>query len=301
MIKHAFLLIAHNEPAVLQVLLRLLDDPRNDIFLHVDKRAHSLYAAVEKLQLQHATLHLLTSRMEVYWGDISQVEVEYRLFEEAFVHGPYAYYHLMSGVDLPIKTQDEIHAFFNRHAGKEFVGYWLDANHKRDVMRKVCRYHLYTKYSKGGPRWKHNGCALIRNTSLALQKVLPLRRNRHLEFRKGYNWVSITNDFCAYLLQRKEEVFRRFKHTLCPDEIFLHTVLWNSPFKDAVFSYDDPSYGSMRAIDWKRGKHGNPYVWREEDVDALMASPCMFARKFSEKYMEAVSRIDEALNNKKTD
>ena len=27
----------------------------------------------------------------------------------------YEYYHLISGVDLPIKTQDDIHDFFNKH------------------------------------------------------------------------------------------------------------------------------------------------------------------------------------------
>ena len=50
--------------------------------------------------------------IKVYWGDISLVKVEYLLFESALSHGPYAYYHLLSGTDLPIKSQDYIHAFF---------------------------------------------------------------------------------------------------------------------------------------------------------------------------------------------
>ena len=37
--KHAFLIIAHNEYPVLEVLLSMLDDERNDIYLHIDKRA----------------------------------------------------------------------------------------------------------------------------------------------------------------------------------------------------------------------------------------------------------------------
>lgn len=35
--KHAFLIIAHNEYPVLEVLLSMLDDERNDIYLHIDK------------------------------------------------------------------------------------------------------------------------------------------------------------------------------------------------------------------------------------------------------------------------
>ena len=34
--KHAFLIIAHNEYPVLEVLLSMLDDERNDIYLHID-------------------------------------------------------------------------------------------------------------------------------------------------------------------------------------------------------------------------------------------------------------------------
>ena len=41
--KHAFLIIAHNEYPVLEVLLSMLDDERNDIYLHIDKRATELF------------------------------------------------------------------------------------------------------------------------------------------------------------------------------------------------------------------------------------------------------------------
>ena len=37
--KHAYLVIAHGEYLVLEALLSMLDDDRNDVFLHVDKRA----------------------------------------------------------------------------------------------------------------------------------------------------------------------------------------------------------------------------------------------------------------------
>lgn len=37
--KHAYLIMAHAEPELLTVLLSMLDDSRNDIFLHVDKKS----------------------------------------------------------------------------------------------------------------------------------------------------------------------------------------------------------------------------------------------------------------------
>ena len=36
--RHAYLIMAHNEPEVLVRLLTDIDDPRNDIFLHLDTK-----------------------------------------------------------------------------------------------------------------------------------------------------------------------------------------------------------------------------------------------------------------------
>ena len=38
--KHAYLIMAHNEPYILERLLKLIDDKRNDIYLHIDKKWH---------------------------------------------------------------------------------------------------------------------------------------------------------------------------------------------------------------------------------------------------------------------
>ena len=277
--KHAYLIIAHNEPDVLKTLLLMLDDERNDIYLHVDARAVELFDRFKDFQVKKGKLIILGNRMAVHWGDISQVEVEYRLFETALENGPYAYYHLLSGVDLPIKSQDYIHAFFQKNQGKEFVGFWTDAAHRRDLHRKVYRYYLFTRYFKGGNALVHGVCALSRNLFLALQKATRYKRNQGgLIFQKGFQWVSITQGFCAYLLSQKENVFHTFRYTLCPDEIFIQTVLWNSPFREHIYNKENALIGSMRYIDWERG---NPYVWQEKDTDELLSSLYLFARKFA--------------------
>ena len=52
--KHAYLIIAHNQQSVLDTLLDLLDDARNDIFLHVDARSETLYAHAMERQMKRA-------------------------------------------------------------------------------------------------------------------------------------------------------------------------------------------------------------------------------------------------------
>lgn len=276
--KHAFLIIAHNDFTVLKALLTLLDDERNDIYVHIDRRADELYEKVSTLKLSRAMLWVVSERMNVYWGDISQVMVEYLLMQVATSHAPHAYYHLLSGVDLPIKPQDEIHDFFHRHAGKEFVSYWLDEGNQKNVRKRVSRYYLFTRSLKRNHSKWHWIAAPVRNLCLALQKATGYRRPMDLEFRKGDNWFSITQEACMYLLSKRKWALTRLKYTLCPDETFVQTLLWNSPFRDKLYDTADPNTGCMRKIDWKRG---HPYVWTASDFEELCHSKELFARKFS--------------------
>lgn len=286
--KHAFLIIAHDNYPVLETLLYMLDDSRNDVYLHIDKRSKDLYERVSAFRMKEAGFCLLSDRMEVYWGGISQVEVEYLLFETARRNAPYLYYHLLSGVDLPIKSQDCIHDFFGKNQGCEFVGFWTGEAHQRDLERKVHRYYFFTKYFRDKKHPLHGVTVFLRNIALAFQKLLHVHRDRTYDFRKGWNWVSITEDFCKYLVQKKDVVLERFRYTLCPDEIFLQTVLWNSSFRKNIYSLDSPEKGSMRMIDWQKG---SPYVWQAADLEELLSSDAMFARKFSSSCMDLLHAI----------
>lgn len=74
-------------------------------------------------------------------------------------------------------------------------------------------------------------------------------------------------------------------------------MTYNSEFYNTLYDVSDLKNGSMRYIDWKRGK---PYTWGQEeyDFDELMSSPYMFARKFDEAYMEIVEKIFEELSRR---
>lgn len=286
--KHAYLIIAHNEYPVLRALLSMLDDERNDIFLHIDHRSMELYEKIHSVQMQRANLHILSTRNKVYWGDLSQVETEYLLLETASAKEAYSYYHLLSGTDLPIQTQDYIHSFFQINAGKEFVEYWSGNRHQKDLKRKISRYYFFTKHLKRNNSKWHVITAPCHNLALIVQKMVHFNRKQEVEFRKGSQWFSITHNFCLYLLEKKPFVLRRFRYTLCPDEIFVQTLLWNSSFKKNIYNIEDSNIGSMRLIDWNRG---DPYTWKIQDYTELVNSDKLFARKFSSQEEELIKLI----------
>lgn len=292
--KHAYLIIAHNEYEVLKALLNLLDNEHNTIFVHVDRRAEALYRKIKTTQTQHARLHILTDRIPVYWSDISQVKVEYLLLETAMKQDAFDYYHLLSGVDLPLKTQNEIVQFFEEHKGKEFVSFWNTPAHQKDLNRKISFYYFFTKHRRRGEKW-HALTVPLFNVVLAFQKLLGIRRKKEMEFKKGPNWFSITHAFAQYLVSQKYFIEQRLKFTLCPDEIFVQTVLWNSPFKSQIFDLNDEHRGNMRLTDWKRG---NPYMWQNSDFNELTHSPMLFARKFSYKQAKVVDELQQYITEK---
>ena len=84
--RHAYLIMAHNEWQLLNTLLSLIDDERNDIFLHIDKKVKEMPQLYKPL---HAKLFFTPKRYDVRWGDVGQVLSEMHLFKTAHDHGPY--------------------------------------------------------------------------------------------------------------------------------------------------------------------------------------------------------------------
>lgn len=118
--KHAYLIIAHNDPYCFHKLIGLLDDESNDIFVHIDKKSD--ISQFEDVLVEKSNLYF-TDRIDVRWGSYSQIKSELILLHSAKRMGNYKRYHLLSGVDLPIKSQREIHDFFDSYPNTEFVGY----------------------------------------------------------------------------------------------------------------------------------------------------------------------------------
>lgn len=263
------------------MLISSIDDERNDIYLHIDAKVKTL----PEVRTEKAELFVLENRVDANWGDVSLVEAEYALFEAAYnSKTEYSYYHLLSGVDLPLKSQDYIHDFFDKYAGKDFIGY-TELSPSPKTVRKVCRWHLF-------PRQFKSKSILIRGVRalfLVFQEVFGIYRNEDIKegIKKGSQWVSITNGLVELLLSKKEWALKTFSHTFCADEIFVQTICWNSPFRENIFCTEDDGKGCMRLIGWK---DGCLYDWSVDELPTLKESPALFARKFKQLEIQDFKR-----------
>lgn len=277
--KHAYLILAHNEWDLLQTLIGCIDDPRNDIYVHIDAKVKEF----PELHTRAAGLKLISNRVKVYWGDWSVVEAEYALFEEAMANGPYGYYHLLSGVDLPLKSQDYIHTFCDENQGREFIGYTLTSI-TPEVVRKVQRYHLFPHSFKNAGFVRK----ALRAGCLRCQELLGIKRNRNIDFTKGSQWVSVTERMARLFLEKREWAEKTFSNTFCSDEIVFQTLCWNSPLKSYIYNTEFDGTGCMRAIGWREGQL---YDWTAKDYEMLAASEALFARKFNSRDLEFIDKI----------
>ncbi|MDE6291956.1 MAG: beta-1,6-N-acetylglucosaminyltransferase [Muribaculaceae bacterium] len=298
--KHAYLILAHKNLKQLQKLIELLDHPRNDIYLHIDSKVKDFIPETFKSVCKYSSLIILPERLNVNWGGVSIMRAELALLKNSVGKGPYDYYHLLSGMDLPLKRQNDIHAFFDKHKGKEFISLW---KFKKSTLS---RFRYYTIFPEGESKFRTR---IVNHIFKGLQMVCGFRINRQVSFRFGSQWFSITDDLARYILDKEQWLEKVFGHTSTCDEIFIQTLVCNSRFKDHLFvsepvaSNRESTLGNMRFIDWTRGDSvRHPWTFRVDDETLLDSVEHLWARKFDETVDgEIIDRIYDRLMYSDTD
>lgn len=274
--RHAYMIMAHNQFELLELLVKCLDWPQNDIYIHVDAKVKAFDLERFEGLTKHSPVYF-TERFDIGWGGDGMIFCELAMLKQA-VRGGYDYYHLLSGVDLPLRSAAQIQAFFEENRGYEFlhfcgpgfcreqsvidrVRYWYP------LQNRLGRGHGLLRYAAGGVH--------------RVQKLLGVDRLRKASFelKCGSQWFSITHDLAQYVLSEEAWIVRHFCKGLAADELFLQTLVWNSDYKNRLYRPNDNGdyHSCMRFVDWTRG---DPYVFRDGDYDELIGSDYLFARKF---------------------
>ncbi|MDY5423146.1 beta-1,6-N-acetylglucosaminyltransferase [Hornefia butyriciproducens] len=278
--KHAYLIMAHKNLNQLLRLLRALDDARNDIYLHLDSRFREA-DEVDFTGFLNFSCFYSIPRRTVEWGSYGIVQTEFELLQAAAEQGPYRYYHLLSGQDFPIKSQSDIHHFFDGQ-DKEFIHFADPSGWDRVMRIRLNRFRrpIYQIY--------------------LLSEFLKRRTGIRppVDFGFGSEWFSITDKFAKDFLAKRRWASRYFANCICPDELVLQTFVLSFGYENhlaaAVGTGDETA--SKRCIDWNRGDDNHPYVWRTADYQILANSNAMFARKFDTEIDENIlRRIEETL------
>lgn len=289
--KHAYMIMAHHRPDLLQYLINALDDERNDIVIHIDQKS----PMKQKFHAKYAKLYFI-DRISVNWGGYSQVECEYKLLKKAVAIGHHTYYHFLTGANYPLWNQDVLHQYFEKNSGTEYIGF-------DEAIDFSFRARYYTPFSEHGKLSGLSGKAIkvIRKNHIMFQKVLGMDRlkNSNLTIKKGCAYYSVTEDFVKELIKNEARVKRLFKHTLCCDEVFVQTIAYNSKYKNKINILNNEWDGAMRELAWPSNVPGeHPGLnFSMKDLNYLLNSKRFFAMKFeSPDGVKVIEKIKEKRN-----
>ena len=259
-------ILAHQRPELVRALIEALASDDIAIVLHVD--ASSAFSPDAYLPDDASCVTLVEPRLAVRWGAVSLIDAIIAIMRTARELRP-EYYSLISGVCWPTRTPDQI---VERLCGSGQAAFLSISPLRAGWSGRLDQFHLTRDLP--GP---------LRRAEIRVRIRLPLRnRDRIPPAYGGSTWMDLRGDVLDWLVDRidADPGYRRaFAFTHLSDEIFIHTLLMDSPYRDELVAVNDPDQHllGLRYIRWQGGWH--PETLTAADLEAAGRADCIFARK----------------------
>ena len=263
--KIAHLILTHGSPLQLKRLVAKLLNPGTAVFIHTDLKTDiNEYLFFDTIP----NVYLIKNRVSVNWGGYSIVQATVNLCKEVIATGiAFDYVNLLSGQDYPIKSHEQIHQFLANNPGKAFMEFYSVTDVWQEAIPRLTQYHLTDYLFKGANKLQR-----------FINFILPKRKMPNgLDPVGRSQWFTLPLEQVKYVvdyLTKNPAVKKFFSYTWGSDEIVFQTILFNSPFKDAMVN------NNLRYIDWTE-KKASPKVLTMQDAAILTKSDKLFARKFN--------------------
>jgi Core-2/I-Branching enzyme len=285
----AFLITAHDQPELLAGMVRKLSP--HPVFVHINQSVS--ISPFEKLlsSYDHVSLVPKEKSIQTSWGGFSLVKAQLLMLNMANESiDSNDYFVSLTGRDFPIKPISHFQNFLFQNLNKQHIGYFEIQRDMRDFQVFIQNMYFYDYVSR---------FVLDPSDSQFLRRIINKTLNG--KFPKPYAWshFSRTNSIvCGYprfAVQKSiiegiantdiESAEKFFKFGHAPDDMFFHTLIHNSEYKEnctpGVVSYDGSSILSL--------KKAIPHFWCNEHYQHLIDDSALehlktcdsfFARKF---------------------
>jgi hypothetical protein len=283
----AYIVSAYKLPDQLARLVAALDSQTCHFFIHVDRKTdNAVYQRMVTRLASRANVHFL-ARHRCYYGGFGHVRATIKGIDEIFRQRiPFDYAILLTGQDYPIKSNEEIDAFFETHNGSSFIEHFRVPSDEWAFrgMDRIESWHV-----RLGPRYFH----------FPRRPGGGFRRRFLAGFQPfgGSAYWCLSREGAEYVnrfLQQNLSYVRFFKYVNVPEEMFFHTILLNSPLKVSVVNDD------LRYLEWRNpAVAGGPAVLTKDDFGKIVSSPKLFARKFDMTHdAEVLDMIDATIRGR---
>jgi len=296
----AYLILAHDNPQHVRRMIRALREEWTEFYIHVDRKAPR--GLFDDLRTEPQT-HLIADRISACWGGYSLVQAALNLMTAAFNDKEDTdRFVLLSGADYPIRSNREIRRFFENNPAECIGRMKMPTPDGRKPLAWL--ETLYFEKARGNYMPVR---VLLTQTNRFLARFY--KRNYRpvlgdLVPYAGSQWWALSREAVSYILDfipANRRLVRFYKRAHIPDEMFLPTILGNSPLSERITR-------SVTFADWSKGKSRNPGAISQEHIDRFAdpefelndiegRGPCLFARKFSPNDGALLDQIDAWRND----
>lgn len=327
MTKNAYLIITHSDVDMFSKLITELGI-EDDIYVHVDAKRD--IKAFKNSVKNKQNVWFIENRKAISWAGFTMVEAMTELLKVSSENFQYGHFIFLSGLDYPIRDIDSVRNYFISKPDTEFIrAYSITDCECEHCHRKVEEYHFRDKILKNNRLDK-----IIRNLLKIVffpkhKKILNIN-NKDMNIAYGSQWFALTYECVKYILNYIEEnknvLNKYFKTVFAPDEIFFHTIIFNSKFANRTLNKGFESYSeewSLNNYHWLKTndlsctlfknltiksrinsfikmknnnteEKGSISFLNENDFCNILNSKYMFMRKVStSNSLELIKRIDE--------
>lgn len=296
--KIAYLYICHNNPALLGRVAKALEYGDDAIFVHVDKKV-DISSFIESAK-NHPNVHFIDNRIKNYWGGFNSIIATIELMRLALNFGNFSRFVLLQGQDYPLFSPKDIHTFFdnndteyckaeditvstNKKDYMKWAGYWYMDSSRKNIFAKGLRFAL-SKINQLGIKYRSG--------------IFHNNKERWHIF-KGWAQFALTNACVRHIVSvyDNNKKFNRFiKHRFPPDEIYFHTIIHNSNFKERVCNNEiirrsgDKTLLNLTYFEYPTSvtvfTEAHDYQW-------LKNTGCLFVRKVNDTSDALLNEIDK--------
>ena len=250
----------------------------NIVLIHVDKKSN----IEDFLFLKAKNVHFIENRISILWGNVSQIISTIELMKYSL---KYEYFFLLSGDDIPLRSNKDLNNFLYKNIKYDFIHYQdgktpyinpedrVKYNYPSFFFLKKKTFYIRLKkffvYTFKDVFYKNK---LFNDYKINIPKLY-----------KGTNWFGLKKSTIVYIseyISNNPWFLDLFEKSVCGDEIFFHSII---KANDKIIIFDNPNYGhkALRYIDWVSGPE-YPKILNEEDSSNMKKSNYFFARKVHE-------------------
>ena len=221
----AYLIIAHQQPEQLAQMLYCIQHPDNVYLVMPDSKGLTgSEPALQAVVRRHPNVFIAPAR-DMRWASWSLMQARLDGIRELLARPePWEVLINLSGQDFPLKSQEEIRAFFAANEGRNFLNIVEPEKVWNDPYARIQRIRLEPPFMKSG--WN-------------VPKLRIDRWSRHLgqaRYVGGRPYMALTRSFCQHLIESSHlpRWVKTLRHGYRPVEVLPHSFIMNSPHADTV-------------------------------------------------------------------